>query len=92
MKIDLEKYIPVLCQQKAQHHIHIKLQTLLQRVSILVCLLQGAHEPIFKAVAVDKMLFNITLSTVPGFKLGILMPSLKPAERCRSNVCPFTCI
>jgi hypothetical protein len=35
-----------------------------------VCRLQGVHEPNFRAAAVDKMLFNITLSNVPGFKLG----------------------
>jgi hypothetical protein len=48
----------------------MKLLTFLPRVSALVCRLQGLHEPNFKTVAVDKMLFNITLSTVPGFKLG----------------------
>jgi hypothetical protein len=57
-------------QGKAQYQMHIKLQALLPRVSALVFRLQGVHEANFKAAAVDKILFNITLSTVPGFKLG----------------------
>jgi len=57
-------------QQKAQYHVHIKLQALLPRISALVFRLQGVHGPNFKAAAVDKILFNITLSTVRGFKLG----------------------
>jgi hypothetical protein len=57
-------------QQKAQYPIHIKLQALLPRVSALVFRLQGVHEPNFKESAVDKLLFNIILSNVTGFKLG----------------------